>query len=486
MTFVTAAFSLENLQLKMITEINILGLRGFATAQKLVVSVPNGRSGSGLTVVVGANNAGKSTIIEAIRAIIQKTEPPSFTQGKRNHAAGDRVEISIVGTNGGTTKLRSAHAGTSETVFERFAGGADIDRVLALQSRRVFSPYFSRSEWNREQYIANVRLPPLRSSSIESFAYRLFVIQKNKTAFNRVLQHVIDPVPDWTIDQQEGGQHFLKVNKGGPFHSSEGLGEGIVSLLFIIDALYDSLPGDTIAIDEPELSLHPALQKKLSSLLVEYAKDRQILLATHSPYFISTAALSGGGTVARVHSTGSASRLSQLSRDTAQRLQPLLSNRNNPHIVGLNAQEVFFVEDGVVLVEGQDDVIFFEVVEKSAGIPLNGNFYGWGVGGAGNMETIAALLKELGFAKVVGILDGNQRERLQSLESLFTSYKFACLPADDIRTKPRTAARAEVTGLLNEANDSIRPEHLEPTRALLRSINDYLDTTTYRSAPETS
>jgi hypothetical protein len=40
-------------------------------------------------------------------------------------------------------------------------------------------------------------------------------------------------------------------------------------------------------IDEPELDLHPQMQKKLALLLSEEAKTRQIIVCTHSPYFIN-------------------------------------------------------------------------------------------------------------------------------------------------------------------------------------------------------
>src|SRR5207237_1180232 len=96
-------------------------------------------------------------------------------------------------------------------------------------------------------------------------------------------------LPLWTLDQRQG-QYFIKFDVGATYHTSDGVGDGLVSLMFLIDALYDSAPGDIIALDEPELSLHPAYQRKLSALLSEYAKDRQIIAATHSPYFIDFAA----------------------------------------------------------------------------------------------------------------------------------------------------------------------------------------------------
>ena len=134
----------------------------------------------------------------------------------------------------------------------------------------------------------------IRGILLNEFGHRLFRALENREKFNDVLQKVMDPVPDWTIDLSNTGQHYLKVNAGGQYHTSEGMGEGIISLFFIVDALYDSEDGDVIVIDEPELSLHPTYQRRLAKLLAEYAKNRQIVYATHSPYFVDFRYLSNG------------------------------------------------------------------------------------------------------------------------------------------------------------------------------------------------
>ncbi|WP_296621220.1 AAA family ATPase [Marivirga sp.] len=54
------------------SKIDIIGLRGFSDNQTLNFGQPNGREGSGLTVIVGPNNSGKSTIYEAFRAYYHK------------------------------------------------------------------------------------------------------------------------------------------------------------------------------------------------------------------------------------------------------------------------------------------------------------------------------------------------------------------------------------------------------------------------------
>ena len=270
----------------MIQQLTINGLRGFGAAQTIKLAIPNGTIGSGLTVLVGPNNGGKSTVIEALAAL-SKNRPQSFTVGKRNHAAGDRVTLSAVDTNGQARRLSTIANGGSETEYQ---AASDVGKILAVPSRRFFNPGFGKMGLAREGYIQNYDLPQVRGLAIDHFAGRLFQIQQHRKQFDDVYRRVVDPVPQWAIDQSDQGQYFLKFTVGATYHTSDGIGDGLVSLMFLIDALYDSGPGHTVALDEPELSLHPAYQRKLASLVAEYAKDRQIIVATHSPYFIDISA----------------------------------------------------------------------------------------------------------------------------------------------------------------------------------------------------
>ena len=61
-----------------VVSMSIKGLRGFAEEQILQFAQPNGETGSGLTILVGPNNGGKSTIIESIQALAAPlSNPPS-------------------------------------------------------------------------------------------------------------------------------------------------------------------------------------------------------------------------------------------------------------------------------------------------------------------------------------------------------------------------------------------------------------------------
>lgn len=431
--------------------LELQGFRGFAIQQRLSFAIPNGGPGSGMTTLVGPNNGGKSTIVEALRALAAPssqtpTHPRSFTEGRRNKRAGDKILIQATDSSGKIGGLRTVESGGSET--EWFPSQV-AEQIFVLPSRRYFSPLFHKNTMTRDTYIVNYDMSSTtRGGPLQQFGSRLFQVQQKRSEFDAVLEEVISPVPKWTIDQTDSEQYYLKVETSGQYHSSEGMGEGLVSLLIIIDALYDSGSGDVIVIDEPELSLHPSLQKRLFDLLRKYSSDRQILIATHSPYFVDFEVLLNGAKIARLHSTSEGSVISALSESTVERLKGFLNNHNNPHILGLNAREAFFLEDRVILVEGQEDVVFYEKIADQLGVQIEGDFFGWGVGGADNMSKIASLLSDLGFKQVVGLLDGDRVANVPTLKKEFPSYNFYAIPADDIRTKEARKPTPKVAGIL--------------------------------------
>ncbi|HFR4187376.1 TPA: ATP-dependent endonuclease [Bacillus cereus] len=253
------------------------------------------------------------------------------------------------------------------------------------------------------------------------------------------------------------------------------MGEGLVSLFCIIDALYDSKPGSTIIIDEPELSLHPSLLRRLAQVFKEESKDKQIVISTHSPYFIDFSAIEVGVNIVRVYLENEESRVAQLSDEFRKKIKGLRNNLYNPHILGLDAKEVFFLEDCIILVEGQDDVIYYPKIAQELQINIEGNFFGWGVGGASNMSIISRILKDLGYKKVIGILDNDKPAEKEELENEFTDYKYFVIPAKDVRTKEATKAREQVEGLLDDKNKAIRPEYKGDATNILNDINQYLN-----------
>src|SRR5699024_5028616 len=268
---------------------------------------------------------------------------------------------------------------------------------------------------------------------------------------------------------------FIKLIFGEATHNSDGAGEGLLSIFTIVDALYDSQPKETIIIDEPELSLHPALQKRLFKVLDEFSKDRQIVISTHSPYFINWQSLINGGSIARVINNGSGTTIYNLNESVKSNLKGLINNLFNPHILGLDANEIFFLDEKIILVEGQEDVIYFNRIVDLLNLEIRGSFFGWGVGGAGNMEHILALLKDLGFEKVVIIFDADKSEVLVKLKTKYTNYSFHIIPTDDIRDKPEIKSRDAIEGLIDRGGRVVKEKYKEPIIKIFDAIDTYLN-----------
>jgi hypothetical protein len=55
-----------------------------------------------------------------------------------------------------------------------------------------------------------------------------------------------------------------------------------------------------------------------------------------------------------------------------------VENANNPHVFGIDACEVFILDDQVVLVEGQEDVVVYRRIAEQLKREMPREFFGWG------------------------------------------------------------------------------------------------------------
>lgn len=139
--------------------LSLLGLRGFKTEAELKLAKPDGRPGSGLTIVVGANNSGKSTVWEAFDALGRKSKSNiSFSEGKRNSKVSSGVRIGMFWNNGASYTVESSEASTSETKAYWNPNGAQHPQIsldlVVVPSRRQFQSSFPRSMSNDRNWMS--------------------------------------------------------------------------------------------------------------------------------------------------------------------------------------------------------------------------------------------------------------------------------------------------------------------------------------------
>ena len=426
-----------------IKKLTIEGLRGFLNKTEFRFAIPDKKTeGSGLTIIVGPNNSGKSTLIEAIHLLSNHKE---IISKEIRNLENDRIIIEAEDLAGNKLKIQSKE-NKGAFVINTYNGNDiknDNNNYLnsfILSPKRSFTTTFHAiSEQDRLFYKGNMGNNEYRAEMNYNnhFGERLFKILNNKDIFNNCLEKVIKPIPIWTLEADDANNQYLEFTFGKNSHSSKGSGDGYINIFNIVDALYDSKEDNVIIIDEPEISLHPDLQMKLFNLLLEYSKEKQIIITTHSPYFINWNIISNKGKIIRLKREEKSIVAFELKEETKERIKGLLKNGNNPHILSLNANEIFFMDDNIILTEGQDDVICYKEIMKQKNYENTASFFGWGAGGANNIDILLEMLKELGYRKVFTILDNDQKEKETQLKRKFKEYEFYIIKAEDVRNKEK-------------------------------------------------
>ncbi len=454
----------------MIKELEIHGLRSFASPQRISFSLPDGyRFGSGLNIISGSNNAGKTTIIEAIEAFNSDMQP-TFSEGIRNKHSDERVTLKLIDEHNESYMIATTRGGGVLTDVSKLKA----QQSYILQSRRSYNSEFFRIEADREFYISHyLGNNSIREPLLNSFSVRIFQIEKNKDEFDALFSRILGNCVLWHLEQYVNGSYYIKFKEKEIAHSAEGIGDGIWSVFTICAALFDAPMGSTIVIDEPELSLHPAIQKRLSDLFFEYSKDLQIILCTHSPYFINWDAINNDGQIIRVAKENSATYCYSIEKENKHRITNFITDLNNPHILGINANEVFFLEDNIILVEGQEDVVIYKKMLKDFGMHANGEFFGWGVGGADKVDIFLTMFRDLGYKNIAVILDGDRRNEIESLKSKYIGYYFVAISKDDVRDKEERTIKGKI-GLATRQG-RCKTENVDEVKAIFKQINVFFD-----------
>lgn len=481
---IRAAMGLE--QPVRVKSISIEGFRGFREEATLKLAQPSGVDGSGLTFVVGANNTGKSTVWESFDAIARKLKSDvSFSEGRRNRGTPGGVRIQLTRADGSTYLVESRNANTSETKAQWSPAEVAYEpfEIVSVPSRRQFQASFGRNTLSQRDWMTSASDFTRFRQQNDQFTGRLFDLHNNdekKSTFDNLMTEVLGHPLEWTIELGDGqfGQssYYLKVTTGGGVnHSSEGLGDGIISLLYILNALYDSEPGTLLVLDEPELSLHPQLVRRLGRVLARFAATRQIVVFTHSPHLVSWDDIRSGAEIARVYKEGADSKIAQATRATIDDISRARGGWRNPHTLGVDANEALFLDDGVIVVEGQEDAVLLPRAFEFVGVKRVGTVFGWGSGGQGNVAKIVGLLKDLGFTRVAAVLDNNVPDTATAIRDMHPDVLVAEIPAADIHDKPQRNSPA-VEGLLSEDGKAMK-EHLRAdATAVLSRVADYLST----------
>lgn len=205
---------------------------------------------------------------------------------------------------------------------------------------------------------------------------------QQKEKFEQIRQKFHNLFPILELDViRENNEIKILIQKAGIESTTFYLGAGIIETLLLLThmiAHYDKV----LCIDHPELHLHPHAQRGLGSFMEE-SKDSQILVITHSPYFVN---LSKNSSIIRFVQKDSQTGTIEPSKDyfTEEdffRLEQFLD---------IDTKELFFARK-VILVEGPTELGALPIFASKTGYNFDEN--GASVINVGGKETFEFFVK---------------------------------------------------------------------------------------------
>ncbi len=305
------------------------------------VTIPLNRS---LTVFVGRNNAGKTSVLQAIGLALDV--PISFTGKYLNKKCGDTGTseiklfvqltpkewlnaIHLVQYDVETTDVNLEQLSERVSVFQ-----VSVDRIISYvdgiqtENRKIIQLPNKESLESldiSEQRIITLAVARLPNQNLSIFSGTLHIPVERKFSksesfipfdnlvgrndyqelIRNILYHLkrkrpekyaelieqitsvfedIDNI-DTSHNEDSGQINFTLRQEGIPADVGE-MGSGIQSVILILSQILS--PNKRLALlDEPDVTLHPGLVKQLVDFLNEISKDTQIIICSHNETFVN-------------------------------------------------------------------------------------------------------------------------------------------------------------------------------------------------------
>lgn len=451
----------------MLKTIQIENFLGFKKSKLIEFSFPNGKIGSGLTIFVGENNSGKSSIFEAIK----KLKKDSRFLPKERHR-NQNPTILFTDENDRLTKVYRTNKAIAKLEIAE-GGSISVDKFEIINSRRHWQATFSTQSTNNYlQYVTNANSMDSRAGGIDTFLGSLLdqILQDNNKyqMFNDMLSRLIPSFIKWETDTDNDGRDYIKYYiSTDHYHDTSTVGDGVISLFKICAHLVSTEQDLILCIDEPDLSLSPRARKILAMELAIASKTKQILVNTHCPHFVNWPDLINGAVLHRVMKDKDGEcKLFKLDTKSVHfdRMTQSLEDWQKPHILDTVAKEFFFAQN-IIFLEGQEDLGLIRRFIQEKGIHVNFDFFGYGAGGSANIPSLLQLSKELGIK--AGALFDKNAPGLEKID--INSFKVVELPFDDIRIKKE---RPSLTGLFNE-NGTISQKNEQILNEIIQEFVEY-------------
>jgi len=273
------------------------------------------------TLIVGHNNAGKSTIVEILRCFsiitnrlagLQFSDPPNWTglplvrrgvtpsldnlgmifQSITNRYSDRPAKAVVTFSTGESIELYINNEGRafanlfdSENQLIPNKARSNKLRFPTLQVLPQITPLLESETILQDHYVRRNYQSPIAS---RHFRNQLRIDVKAYKQFRQVAQETWPSIQIQGLEGAKGhhGQDLRLNIRDRDFVAEVGfMGHGLQMWLQTMWFLCRCSENDTVVLDEPDVYMHPDLQRKLVRLV--WGKFRQVLIATHSVEIIA-------------------------------------------------------------------------------------------------------------------------------------------------------------------------------------------------------
>lgn len=270
----------------MINKLNIKGLKCFSDVELTL---------NNFTLLAGRNSMGKSTVIQAILALVQEGNNPfsgeyinigKISELKNRYVGSTQIEIS---SNDNFSKIMKDDLSDIEVIGEKPELNIKYLCADRVGVRDTYSKELSNS--NDIGVKCEYAYQYLEKHSDDKWEDNMLVFDpKSKLTFGGQVDYWLNEIVQYTIRAEEIERTELirvSFNSDGLVNNirPKNVGTGVSYIAEIIIAALSCKAGDIVIIENPEIHLHPSSQSKFVSFLAFLAKNGvQVMVETHSDH----------------------------------------------------------------------------------------------------------------------------------------------------------------------------------------------------------
>lgn len=268
-----------------------------------------------LVFLVGENNTGKTTLLRAIQFLREGFKDDELNKVRHIPVKdSDNISVKIEDDNSNSYE-RSNEKNECKSIFkneteikpkaiaddfnvEFISSGKDPDEAVSFTSTKPMGKLLKKFS---EDFTSGDDWKELKKAYDRAFYNgKNSLTKKSEELSNNIQEALKDIYPNIGVELAFQGLDVGDFTKGGNINLNDGVntpasqkGSGLQrALAFAILKTYAEMErksetrNSIFLIDEPEISMHPRMQKNLMESLRKISKAEQVFISTHSPYIL--------------------------------------------------------------------------------------------------------------------------------------------------------------------------------------------------------